>query len=335
MKEAQFYKKLKENTVQCQLCPHYCSLKEGEIGKCKVRKNIRGTLYSLSYEHPVALNVDPVEKKPLYNYLPGVRTFSIGMAGCNLSCKHCQNSDMSQKSPEELPSSRVNAEEIVRQAKEMGCPIIAYTYSEPLVSYEYMLDIAKLAKKQGIKNVIVSNGFINPQPLKELCKHIDAANIDLKSMNNEFYEKICEARLAPVLESLKMLKQEGVWLEITNLIIPTLNDTEEDITKLIDWTLNNLGGKTPIHFTAFYPQHKLSHLPLTLPIILKKARKIALEKGIKYVYTGNVVDEEGNHTYCPKCGSLLIKRSLFSTTENNIKEGKCFSCNEKIEGVWN
>jgi len=334
MKKALFQKKLKEDLIQCLLCPHFCTIKENETGKCKVRKNINGILYSLSYEKPVAINIDAVEKKPLYNFLPGTKAFSIGMAGCNLSCQHCQNWDMSQKGPKDIPVLKVTAKEIVKKALDLECPIIAYTYSEPLVSYEYVLDIARLAKKAKIKNIIVSNGFINPKPLKELCKYIDGANIDLKSMSNKFYKKTCGARLAPVLESLRILKRKGVWIEITNLLIPGLNDQDSDIRKLINWIKDNLGGAVPVHFTAFYPTHKLINLPPTPIETLKKARQIALDAGIKYVYTGNIQDDEGDSTFCPKCGQLLIKRKLFSIIENNIKKGKCSSCNEKIDGVW-
>lgn len=333
MEEALFYKKLKNTIVQCRLCPHYCTIKNNELGRCKVRKNIDGKVYSLSYEHPVALNVDPIEKKPLYHFLPGEKAFSVGMAGCNLKCQHCQNWDISQKGPEELPTPKISAKEIIEQTKKHNCPIIAYTYSEPLVSYEYVLEIAKLAKKQGLKNVIVSNSFINPEPLKNLCKYIDAANIDLKSINDGFYKKICGARVNPVLESLKILKAEGVWLEITNLIIPGLNDSDKDVKELVSWIKENLGDAV-LHFTAFYPTYKLSHLHPTPASKLQKARKIAIDAGMMHVYTGNIIGGEDN-TYCPKCGFLLIKRRLFSIIENNLNKSRCYKCNEKIDGIWN
>lgn len=334
MKQALFYKKLKGRILQCVLCPHYCTLKENETGKCKVRKNINGILYSLSYEQPVAINLDPIEKKPLYNFLPGTMAFSIGMAGCNLRCLHCQNWEMSQKGPEEIPVPKISVKEMVKKALKSKCPIMSYTYSEPLVSYEYVLDIAKLAKKAGIKNMIVSNGFINPEPLKQLCKYIDGANIDLKSINDKFYREICGARVNPVLETLKILKQKRIWLEITNLLIPTLNNSEKDIKELVLWVKKNLGVSVPLHFTAFYPTYKLSHLPSTSIETLKKARQIALKAGLKYVYTGNLPDEEGDDTFCSKCNKMLIKRSVFSVTENNLKRGRCDKCDEKIEGVW-
>jgi len=334
MREAQFYHKLKNKVVQCELCPHFCTLKNNEIGKCRARKNINGILYSLSYEQPVAIHIDPIEKKPFYHFLPGTKAFSIGMAGCNLRCKNCQNYEMSQKGVEEIPVPKVNVKGVMEELLKSNCPTISYTYSEPLVSYEYLLDIAKLAKKAGIKNTIVSNGFINPAPLKELCKYIDGTNIDLKSINDKFYKEVCEARVSPVLETLKILKKEKVWTEITNLIIPTLNDSEKDIKELVKWVKENLGKETVLHFTAFYPCYKLSHLSPTPIETLKKARKIALGAGLKYVYTGNLEDEDGESTFCPKCKKLLVKRRLFSIIENNLKKGKCSKCDEKIDGVW-
>jgi pyruvate formate lyase activating enzyme len=336
MKQALFWKKLKakDEVVQCQLCPHYCTLKPGEKGKCKVRQNKNGNLCSLVYSHPCAVSIDPIEKKPLYHFLPGQKALSIATVGCNLKCKHCQNWQISQLIGEDINSEKMIPKQVIKKAKQENVKIISYTYTEPTIFYEYMLDIAKLAKQQGIKNTIVSNGFINPKPLKQLCKYLDAANIDIKSMSDGFYKKTCGAKLNPVLETLKILKKQRIWIEITNLLIPGLNDKEQDIKKLVRWIRNNLGVEVPIHFTAFYPCYKLSHLPPTSIETLKKARDIALEKGIKYVYTGNLPDEHGNDTFCPKCGSVLIKRKLFSIIENNIKKGKCINCNIKIKGFW-
>lgn len=334
MKQALFYKKLKNKIVQCQLCPHFCTLKDGEQGKCRVRENQKGQLFSLVYNNPCSLALDPIEKKPLYHFLPGQSTLSIATVGCNLNCKHCQNWEISQANPNEIRTKEISPKEIVKEAKKSKVKIISYTYTEPTIFYEYMLDIAKLAKKEGIKNMIVSNGFINPEPLKKLCKYIDAANIDLKSIDDNFYKKICGARVGPVFEALKILKKEGVWIEITNLLIPGLNDKEKDIKKLVSWIKDNLGETVPIHFTAFYPTYKLSHLSATSIETLKKAREIALEVGLKYVYTGNIPDSDGDITFCPKCKKILIKRRLFSIIENNLKENKCSKCNEKIDGVW-
>lgn len=334
MKEALYYKKTGEKQVQCILCPHFCFLKENEIGKCKIRKNVNGILYSLSYGKPIAIHVDPIEKKPLYHFLPGTMSFSIGMAGCNLRCLHCQNWEMSQKGPEDIPTVDVKAGKIMKEALKSDCPSISYTYSEPLVSYEYILEIAKLAKKEGVRNIIVSNGFINPEPLKELCRYIDGANIDLKSIKEGFYKDVCGARTQPILETLKILKQKKIWIEVTNLLIPTLNDRTNEIEELVYWIKENLGIDTPLHFSAFYPSYKLIKLPATSITILKKARNLALDAGLKYVYTGNFPDMEGSTTFCPKCKKAIIKRQGFNITENCIDKGKC-QCGEKIAGIWN
>ena len=288
MKEALFYKKLKNNLVQCELCPHFCTIKNEELGKCKVRKNIDGKLYSLSYEQPVAINIDPIEKKPLYHFLPKTYTFSIGMAGCNLNCGHCQNYDLSQKSAEELKVRPRNSEEIIKMAIKSGCKSISYTYSEPLVSWEYVYDTAKLARENRLKNIIVSNGFINPKPLKKLLPLIDAFNIDLKSVSENFYKETCEGKLKPVLEALKMIYKKKKHLEITNLIIPTLNDKESDIKKLVSWVKKNLDEKTPLHFSAFYPCYKLLDIKPTAPEKVINAVKLAKKMGMKNVHTGNI-----------------------------------------------
>jgi len=333
MKEAMYYKKLKGNLVQCELCPHRCVIKEGNRGICGVRENRKGVLHSLVYGKLCSANAESIEKKPLYHFLPGTYAYSVATVGCNLKCKNCQNYEISQEKPERIPFLSLKPEEVVKNAIESGCKSIAYTFTEPTVFYEVALDIAKLAKKQGIKNVIVSNGFINPEPLKQLCNYIDAANIDLKSINDKFYKDVCGARVNPVLESLKILKQENVWTEITNLLIPTLNDSEKDIKELIEWIKENLGTSAVLHFTAFYPTYKLSYLEPTPTSTLKKARKLALPE-LNYVYTGNIVDDEGDNTYCPKCKKILVKRRLFSIIENNLNEGRCSKCNAKIEGIW-
>lgn len=335
IKEALYYKKLKGNVVQCQLCPRYCAIKENERGNCGVRENKKGRLYSLVYGRPCSANLDPIEKKPLYHFLPGEQAMSIATAGCNLHCKHCQNWTISQAMPEDVVALNMPPKLVVSETKKSGSRTISYTYTEPTVFYEYMIDTAKLAKKQGIKNTIVSNGFINPKPLEELCKYLDGANIDLKAISDNFYREVCSARLQPVLDALIMLHKKGVWLEITNLIIPTLNDKKSDIKKLIAWIKENLGLDVPLHFTAFYPCYKLSDLPSTSIKILQTARELALKAGLHYVYTGNLPDEEGNTTYCPSCGKALIKRQGFFGISNiGIVKGKCKFCNEKIAGVW-
>ncbi|MDD5087071.1 MAG: AmmeMemoRadiSam system radical SAM enzyme [Candidatus Nanoarchaeia archaeon] len=334
MREASYYKKLDNDNVQCELCPRNCIIKKGNYGFCSARKNIDGKLYSIVYARPCAMHIDPIEKKPFYHFMPGENTLSIGTAGCNLECKHCQNWSMSMAKPEDFFVKEISPEQVVENAIDNDCKIISYTYNEPTVFYEYMIDCAKLARKKGLKNIIVSNGFINPGPLKELCKHINGANIDLKSFDNAFYKKITNSWIEPVLESLKILKENNVWLEITNLIIPKLNDDLEKIKEMCIWIKENFGDDVPLHFTAFYPCYKLLGYPPTKPDILIKARNIALDTGIKYVYIGNIPSEDGNNTYCPKCGKLLIDRSGFGVTTNNIKKSKC-DCGEKIDGIFN
>lgn len=333
MKEALFYKKLKNKIVQCQLCPRKCIIGNGNFGDCGTRLNKDGKLYSVVYGKPCSANPDNIEKKPFYNFLPGTMAYSIATPGCNLHCKHCQNWEISQAKPEEISSLNLPSKAVVENAIFNDCESIAYTYTEPVVFYQYVLDIAKIAKKKGLKNVIVSNGFINPEPLKKLCKYIDGANIDLKSISDNFYKKVCDACVKPVLESLKILKKQGVWIEITNLIIPTLNDSKADIKGLILWLRDELGRDVPIHFTAFYPCYRLLDLPPTKIETLRKARKMALDAGMNYVYIGNLMDEEGSSTYCPKCKKAVITRRGFSVLENKLKNGKC-PCGEKIQGVW-
>jgi len=331
MKRGEFWKKIKGRKVQCQLCPHYCSIKEDDVGKCKARQNIGWKLYALNYDQPVSMNVDPIEKKPLFHFLPGSLSFSIGMAGCNLRCEHCQNFSISQKGSEEFNMKKVKAADIVRLALENNCKSISYTYTEPLISYEYIIEIMKLAKKKGLKNVIVSNGFVNPRPLKKICTYTDGANIDLKAMSDEFYRNICGARLNPVLESLKTLRENNVWLEITNLLIPRLNDKPSQIKKLVDWVNINLGKDVPVHFTAFYPRYKMDNRPPTSIASLNQAYQIGRKK-LRYVYTGNAREIEKESTYCPQCKSKLVLREEYMI-KNKIKKGKC-SCGEEIPGVW-
>ncbi len=328
-----YYKKLKNSLVQCILCPHFCTLKSGEYGKCRTRKNVKGKLYALGYEKPVAIHVDPIEKKPLFHFLPGSKAFSIGTAGCNLTCKNCQNSNISQAGPDEMNIKEVKAKEIIKLAKDYNCKSIAYTYTEPLIAIEYLLDIAKLAKKSKIKNVVVSNGFINSEPLKQAIKYIDAANIDLKAMSDTFYKSICGARLQPVLDTIKTLYKEGVWIEITNLIIPGLNDKEPQLKKLINF-IKDLSPNIPLHFSAFHPAYQLMRVKPTPANTLERARKLAMQAGLSYVYTGNLFGTEGSDTYCLKCKKLLIERIGFDIKSNKIKNNKCYNCNRKVEGVW-
>jgi pyruvate formate lyase activating enzyme len=332
MKEAFYYKKLKNKNVQCELCPRFCVIKPKERGNCGVRENQNGKLTSLVYSKPCAVAVDPIEKKPLFHFLPGEKAFSIGTVGCNLHCLYCQNYSTSQAKPEDVPSLNLSPKKVVEDAIAKGCKIIAYTYTEPTIFYEYMLDIAKIAKKKGIKNVIVSNGFINEKPLKELCKYIDAANIDLKSFDNEFYKKLADARIEPVLKSLKILKENKIWLEITNLLIENHNTNFKKIEEMCKWIKDNLGKEVPMHFSRFFPYYKMADSEITKEKTLKKAFKIA-KKYLDYVYIGNIQTEKGENTYCVKCNQLLIERSFYFMNQNKIKNNKC-DCGYLISGVW-
>ncbi|MEM4152901.1 MAG: AmmeMemoRadiSam system radical SAM enzyme [Candidatus Pacearchaeota archaeon] len=333
LKEALYYRKLKNNLVRCNLCPRFCVIRNGERGNCGVRENINGKLYSLVYGKPCSMAIDPIEKKPFYHFLPGSKSLSIATVGCNLHCLHCQNWEISQAKVEDIPYIEATPRQIVEQAKIKQTFSISYTYTEPTVFYEYMLDIAKIAKKEKLRNNIVTNGFINPTPLKKLCNFIDAANIDLKG-NALFYEKICQGKLEPVLEAIKILHQKKVWIELTNLIIPGYNDNIEEIKKMVLWILENLDNNVPLHFSAFYPCYKLTNIKPTEPEFLMKARVIAKNLGLNYVYTGNIIDIEGSTTFCPNCNKPLIVREGFYVKENRLINGKCPYCNEKIAGVW-
>lgn len=334
LREASFYQKLDDKSVQCLLCPRQCVVLAGKRGFCGVRENQGGTLFTLVYGKPCAVHIDPIEKKPLFHFLPGSKTFSLATVGCNLKCKFCQNWQISQASVEDVTAVYASPEEVVKKAGDSGSPVIAYTYTEPTIFYEYMYDIARLAKKAGLKNVMHSAGFINEEPLRKLCPYLDAANIDLKGFNDRFYAEMTLGRLDDVLRTLKILKEEGVWVEVTNLLIPGINDSEQDIQKLCQWIADNLGKETPVHFSRFLPLYKLQYLSPTPVSALEKAKKIANETGLKYVYIGNVEGTEGEDTYCPQCGKKIIDRASFVITAINVVEGKCGYCGVKIDGVW-
>jgi pyruvate formate lyase activating enzyme len=333
--EASFYFKSDHQQVHCVLCPRRCVIAEGKRGFCGVRENQKGTLYSLVYGKPCSLHIDPIEKKPLFHFLPGSRAFSLATVGCNLKCKFCQNWQISQASPEDVVALSLSPSEIIQKVKESGAGTIAYTYTEPTVYYEYMIDTAKLARAAGIKNVMHSAGFINEEPLRALCPYLDAANIDLKGFNNRFYSEMSLGNVDDVLRTLKILKSEGVWLEITNLILPGLNDDPAEIKKMCVWIRDNLGSDTPVHFSRFTPQYKLMALSPTPVETLILARKSAQEAGLKYVYLGNISHTDAENTYCPKCGKLLVERSGYVVGVRNVVQGKCKFCGEVVDGVWN
>jgi pyruvate formate lyase activating enzyme len=321
------------NTVQCELCPTECVLEEYQVGGCRTRINKGGTLYSLVYGKPCAVAVDPIEKKPFFHFHPGTTAFSIATAGCVLGCKFCQNWQISQASPEEVDYQNLSPEDVVRQAMFYQCKTITYTYTEPTVFYEYMYDISKIARQYGVNNTMHSCGYINERPLRKLAKYLNAADVDLKAFTEDFYSKICGGRLKPVLDSLVVLKREGVWLEITNLVIPTLNDDPGRIGDMCRWIVKELGADVPLHFSRFFPYYKLKNLPPTPLTTLTNARKTAMNAGLKYVYIGNIRSEAEN-THCPGCNRVLIERIGYVVKQNNIRNGKCAFCATKISGVW-
>ncbi|MDI6703436.1 MAG: AmmeMemoRadiSam system radical SAM enzyme [bacterium] len=333
-REAMYYDKREKGVVKCRLCPRMEILESGDRGFCRVRENERGKLYTLVYSNPCAVHIDPIEKKPLFHVLPTAKAFSIATSGCNLRCKFCQNWHISQVRPEETINYELSPDEVVKLSKKSGCEVIAYTYSEPTIFYEYMLATAKIAKREGIMNVYHSNGFINPRPLKELCEYLDAANVDLKGFTDDYYSEMSLGWIEPILNTLKILKKEGVHLEITNLVVPGKNDDMEIVKKMCEWIKKDLGDGTPIHFSRFYPMYKLRNLPPTPVKTLEKARDVALKVGLKYVYIGNVPGHEGENTNCPKCKKLLIQRIGYKILQNNVKGGRCKFCEEKIPGIW-
>jgi len=334
LKEAMFYEKLSGNRVQCQICPRRCIIPEGERGFCRNRENRGGTLYSLVYGKPCTVNMTVPEKGPLYHFIPGHRRLALATVSCNLRCKYCQNWQISQRSVEEVSHYDLSPEEIVELALKNKAKSVSFTYTEPTAFYEYVYDISRLAKERGLKTSIISNGFINPEPLRELLKVLDAVKIDLKGFSEEFYAEVSSARLEPVLTSLKIVKEEGVHLEIVNLVLPTLNDDPEMIRAMCQWIKDNLGEDVPLHFTRFFPNYRLTNLPPTPVETLEMAREIALDVGLQYVYIGNVPGHEANNTYCPKCGKLLIRRAYMAILENNIVNGRCKFCGHKIPGIW-
>ena len=333
--EALYYQKLSGNTVQCELCPNRCTLAEGEVGDCNNRKNIDGKLYTLIYGQPCALTVDPIEKGPMFHLKPGMRTLSLGTAGCNLKCKNCQNWQFTQVGPEETVNYKLSPQEAIKLARKNNCEAIVFTYNDPIVSYEYVLEMAKLAKKNNLKTIMITAGYINPEPLRELCQYMDAIKIDLKGFTNEFYQKVCRATLQPVLDAIKVIKEEGVWLEIVNLVIPSFNDNSSEIKAMCNWIKDNVGPDVPLHFSRFWHSYKLENMETTPVRTLENAFSIATAVGLNYVYIGNVPGHPKGNTYCPHCGKLLIERIGFlAIGQNNIVNGKCKFCGEEIPGVW-
>ena len=337
MKEARFWVKWKDNKVKCTLCPHNCIIKDGKAGICGVRVNSDGKLYTLVYDRIVAANIDPIEKKPLFHVLPGTTIFSIATVGCNMRCKNCQNYSISQYPilhNGEVTGEYATPEMIVESAIRYGCDSIAYTYTEPTIFYELAYDTAKLAHERGLKNFFITNGYINREPLEEILPYLDGANIDLKSFKDETYRRIASARLQPVLDTIKFLHEKGKWVEITTLLIPGINDSEDELREIARF-IKSVSPDIPWHISAFYPAYKMTNVPPTPPSAIKKARKIGLEEGLKFVYSGNLWGDEGENTYCPNCGRIVIGRIGYKITELNMRGDRCILCGTKIPGIFN
>jgi len=333
MKEALLYEKLENKLVRCRLCSHQCKIAEQKFGFCGVRQNRDGVLYSCVYGKPIALHVDPIEKKPLYHFLPGSASFSIATIGCNFHCGFCQNWEISQakaKGADSFAQDEVSPQEIVQAALKNECASISYTYTEPTIFFEYALDIAKLAKEKGLYNNFVTNGYMSRECLEMIQPYLDAANVDLKFFRDEAYKKICGARLQPVLDSIKLMHQLGIWVEVTTLVVPGENDSEEELRAIAEF-LAGVDKNIPWHISRFHPDFQFTGHEATPVETLKKAGEFGRQAGLTYIYVGNVYGF-GNDTYCPNCKKLLVKREIFSVLENNLKEGKCAFCNTKIRG---
>jgi pyruvate formate lyase activating enzyme len=321
-------------TVRCLLCAQGCDIGAGQSGKCRARANVNGELRSLVYGHPAAVHLDPIEKKPFYHFLPGSRALSFGTSGCPLRCRFCQNWELSQSTPGDLDAPFTSALNMAGQAVARRAPVIAFTYNEPTVFVEYVLDVAAAAATRGIRSVMVSCGFAKEAPLGDICRALSAVKIDLKGFSEEFYRQVCGAELQPVLRSIKQVAKSGKHLEIVNLVVPTLNDSEKSLQGLAAWVAGELGPDVPVHFTRFHPDYQLMNLPPTPVSTLEHARNIAMARGIRYAYVGNVPGHPGNHTYCPSCKKAVILRENFFVSEMHLKHGACEYCGQKIAGVW-
>ncbi|MFB3813991.1 MAG: AmmeMemoRadiSam system radical SAM enzyme [Terriglobales bacterium] len=334
VREAQFYEKLANRKIKCKLCPRECVIDDRERGYCGVRENRGGTYYTLVHSRVASAHVDPIEKKPFFHFKPGALAFSLATAGCNVNCKFCQNWEISQVRPEQVRADYAPPQKIAEAARSYACGTIAYTYSEPVIFLEYVLDCADAGHALGIPSVVVSNGFIQQDPLKKLCARVDAIKVDLKSFSQKYYKEVVNGDLKPVLDSLVTMRKLGTWTEIVYLVVPTLNDGDTEFRDLARWIRQNLGADVPVHFTRFRPEYLLKNLPPTPVATLERAKKIADAEGLRFVYVGNVPGHPAENTYCPKCRRLLLARAGFTVTENRLKKGKCPQCNIVIPGVW-
>ncbi len=332
--EARYYERLPDREVKCNLCPRYCLLGDKERGYCGVRENDGGIYYTLVYGKVCALNLDPIEKKPFFHFLPGTLALSLATAGCNVNCKFCQNWQISQVRPEQVEAADWPPEEMAKTAVQYSCPSIAYTYTEPVVFFEYMVDTSVAARKKGIRNVVITGGHINPEPLEELTTVVDAIKVDLKSFSEKFYKEYVRGELAPVLEAIKLIHQKKIWLEIVYLVIPTLNDQEAMISQMCRWLLKEIGPDVPVHFSRFHPMYLLKNLPPTPVSTLEKLHSLAKKEGLRYVYIGNIPGHQAESTYCPFCGNLIIERVGYKVGRVELRQGRCRFCQSPIPGIW-
>jgi pyruvate formate lyase activating enzyme len=335
LKEALYYSAEPEGKVRCSLCPHQCLIKNGKTGKCGVRKNNDGTLFSLVYGRVIAAHVDPIEKKPLFHVEPGSQSFSVATVGCNLTCRHCQNADISQmpRDHHAIQGHHLPPEKAVRMARERGCRSISYTYTEPTIYFEYAYDTAVLAAEEGLLNIFVTNGYTSPQALRTIAPFLAAANVDLKAFSDDFYRRICGARLAPVLETLRLYRELGVWLEVTTLVIPGENDGDQELGEIAAFIAGELGTHVPWHVSAFHPRYHLTDHLRTPAETLRRACRIGRDAGLRYVYEGNVPGE-GEDTICPSCSATVLTRNGFRVREDRLRDGRCPDCGGAVEGIW-
>lgn len=334
LKEVRLYKRMPQKRIQCHVCPLNCILAPGERCFCRTRKNHDGILYTHAFNNPCILKLDPVEKLPLNHYLPGTKSLSIATGGCNMRCLYCQNAKMADANPEDLKTYYFDHNKATRVTLTKNIRTISYTYTEPVVFMEYIEDIVKHTKQFGIKHIAATALFMNKNAVKEFCKSIDAFAIGLKGFNNRFYKNVCGQPIKPVLKAIETVKRSGTWFELTNLLIPTYNDSTREIRAMARWIKRHLGAETPLNFGRFVPRHKLKNVPRTPVKTLDQARNIALSQGLKYVYTSNIAPHEGNNTYCPYCKTKLIERLGFKVLKNNMKVDRCPKCSKKIPGIW-
>jgi len=332
--EARFYQKLPKLKVRCELCPRGCTVSEGARGDCGVRENRDGVLYSLVYARVCSLHIDPIEKKPLFHYLPGTYALSLATAGCNVHCKFCQNWEISQSRPEQIPAQYLPPAQVARLAVENHCPTIAFTYSEPVIYSEFLMDTADAAHEAGVRSIVVSNGYIRKEALLAIYGKADAVKIDLKAFTESYYKKIVKGQLKPVLETLVALRKMNKWFEIVYLVTPTLNDSDDELLGLAKWVKTNLGVEVPLHFSQFHPNYQLKELGVTPLATLERAKSIADAEGLQFVYIGNIPGHPAQHTYCPHCHAVLVERTGFSAQRMLIENNECPHCQAAIAGIW-